>query len=155
MEDSLFTDGVLLLFAGLREHGVRFMVVGAAGVALHGGNVGTADVDLWIEGLGSPAFWEAIQTLGVAYVAPTVFQPPMLLGAGLDVLDLVTVMSGLGSFDEEYAEVKWIEMGDVLVPALSLARIIRSKEAAGRPKDLAVLPILRDIQKTLDVRDSG
>ena len=44
-----------------------------------------------------------------------------------------------------------VELGDgVEVPVASLADIIRSKEAAGRPKDLAALPMLRELQLALD-----
>ncbi len=48
-----------------------------------------------------------------------------------------------------------IEWEGVPVRVLPLERIIRSKEAAGRDKDLAMLPILRDIaasRKRLRIR---
>lgn len=75
----------------------------------------------------------------------------MLVGPGLETLDIETHMSGIGSFAEEYAHVRWVLVDDTRVPVLALDRIIQSKIAAGRPKDLAVVSTLRDFQRTLEV----
>ena len=41
-----------------------------------------------------------------------------------------------------------IRLGRVEVPVLPLARIIASKKATGRPKDLSILPALEDTLRT-------
>ena len=51
---------------------------------------------------------------------------------------------GLGDgYDQLLADVVERKIGDHRVRTLGLASLIRSKEAAGRDKDLAVLAILR------------
>lgn len=149
MDDSLFSDSVLRFFDELRIRDVRFMVVGAAGAILHGSEIGTGDVDIWVERLGSPAFCDAALAIGGFYRPPTGYdlEPPRLVGGGLDHVDLVLQMSGLGRFADEYAHVTWILERERQVPVLALSRIIRSKEAAARAKDLPVLPALREFEK--------
>jgi hypothetical protein len=57
---------------------------------------------------------------------------------------------GLSSFTTEYEGALDVEIApDLVVKALPLARIIASKRAAGRPKDKAALPMLRDVLKAL------
>ena len=51
---------------------------------------------------------------------------------------------GLRSFDEEYAESVTIEVEGVPLRTLPLPRILISKRAAGRPKDLAQIPALEE-----------
>ena len=53
-------------------------------------------------------------------------------------------MHGLGAFDEEARQALRVRVGGVEVPVLPLARIIASKKATGRPKDLSILPALED-----------
>ena len=53
---------------------------------------------------------------------------------------------GLRSFDAEWRISRWSELEKVAVKVLPLQRVIASKRAANREKDLAVLPIL---QRTL------
>jgi hypothetical protein len=57
-------------------------------------------------------------------------------------LDLLAEMSGIGGYDQvvPYAEV--MEVGGRSIRVLALPQLIQTKQAAGRPKDLAMLPIL-------------
>jgi hypothetical protein len=50
--------------------------------------------------------------------------------------------SGLGNFDEEGVHTKVMEVDGLKMRLLSIERIIKSKEAAGRQKDKQALPIL-------------
>lgn len=50
---------------------------------------------------------------------------------------------GLRSFDTEWKISRWGELEKVPVKVLPLRRVIASKRAANREKDVAVLPILR------------
>lgn len=64
-------------------------------------------------------------------------------------------IDGVASFATEYRRAEKYIFEEVEVRVLPLDRIIRSKEAAGRDKDLAVLPLLRDIaasRKKLRIR---
>ena len=49
---------------------------------------------------------------------------------------------GLRSFNAEWKISRWGELENVAVKVLPLQRVIASKRAANREKDLAVLPIL-------------
>ena len=50
---------------------------------------------------------------------------------------------GLRSFEAEWKRSRWGELEKVPVKVLPLRRVIASKRAANREKDVAVLPILR------------
>jgi len=58
-------------------------------------------------------------------------------------------MHGLGSFDEEVKHTIPVDLGRLTVRVLSLDRIIKSKEAVGRPKDVLTLPVLKDALATI------
>ena len=51
------------------------------------------------------------------------------------------------------ADVVWLEYGDARVPVLGLERLIAVKRAAGRPKDLRVLPELEATLRRVRARD--
>lgn len=57
-------------------------------------------------------------------------------------LDLLGTMSGLGGFDQIVDRVEEIDVAGQRVKVLRLSDLIKTKRAAGRPKDIAVLPIL-------------
>jgi len=48
-----------------------------------------------------------------------------------------------------------VRVGRVDVPVLTLARIIASKRATGRPKDLSILPALEDALRAQAEHDRG
>jgi hypothetical protein len=57
--------------------------------------------------------------------------------------DITLVPSGIaGGYDELAVKARHMRVDDVEVVVADLSDVIRSKEAAGRPKDLQVLPIL-------------
>lgn len=58
-------------------------------------------------------------------------------------LDLTIVPSGTKGYTDLVAGATDIPYGDVLVRTASLEDVARSKEAAGRPKDLKTLPAIR------------
>jgi hypothetical protein len=60
----------------------------------------------------------------------------------LDRVDLVLTAQGLGSFEDEYSRAREYDLDDVRVRVLPLERVIASKRAASRAKDLAQLPLL-------------
>jgi hypothetical protein len=71
--------------------------------------------------------------------------PPRIGGDALsERIDVVTSMTGLGTFAEEAAHIRYEEVDGIHLPVLALRRIIASKTAANREKDRAVLPSLLD-----------
>jgi hypothetical protein len=57
-------------------------------------------------------------------------------------LDLTIFPAGTTGFDDLISDATEIPYGDVMVPTASLQDVARSKEAAGRPKDLRTLPAI-------------
>lgn len=67
-----------------------------------------------------------------------------LLTTRLGDIDCLGTIDGERTFDDLIAEATTLELGDGLrCRALSLEQLIGIKERAGRPKDLAALPVLR------------
>lgn len=63
-------------------------------------------------------------------------------------MDLLGVMSAIGGYEQIVADAKEIPLDSYRVKLLSLPHLIATKEAAGRPKDIAVLPLLRAVLET-------
>lgn len=57
---------------------------------------------------------------------------------------MVTHMHGLGSFTDEWAHSYDVTIDGVPLRVLGLERIIHSKRAAARKKDLAAIPALEE-----------
>jgi len=72
------------------------------------------------------------------------------LATTLGSIDLLAEVSGLGSFEQVKASAKLVQAFDRSVWTLDLRGLIRSKRAAGRPKDLQALPELESLLETLD-----
>jgi hypothetical protein len=147
-----FTDKEEAFLRALVEEDVRFLIVGLAAAALQGAPAVTQDIDLWIDDLSSPSFRRALEKLDVVYVAPSMQNPPLLVGDGAELFDLVVHMHGLDPFDSEAERAVMVTLGSVDVAVLPLDRIIASKRATDRPKDRAILPVLEDALRVLNYR---
>jgi len=127
----------------LRElalRGARFMIVGMTSAILQGADTVTRDIDLWFATTSDGRLSDASRAAGGTFIWRAT--PPCLGGKDLDRFDLVYGMSGLGDFESEYEHAVDCQIDDFQVKLLPLERIIASKQAARRPKDLAVLPAL-------------
>ncbi len=147
-----FSDREIAFLDALVDEGVDFLVVGLAAAALQGAPAVTQDVDLWLRDLTDPRFYRALQRIGAFYIAPTHSTPPLIGGAGTELFDIVVHMHGLGSFEQEASTAIRINVGRAEIPVLPLSRIIESKKATGRPKDLSILPALEDALRTQEHR---
>jgi predicted nucleotidyltransferase len=58
-------------------------------------------------------------------------------------LDFMDTIHGIRSFDGLRGRASEVRIGGVRLLVAALADIIKSKKAAGRPQDLAVLPVLK------------
>jgi hypothetical protein len=147
-----FTDRELALLRALVETNVEFMIVGLAAAALQGAPAVTQDIDLWLADRSDTRFREALRRVGASYVPSSMNNPPLVVGGGAELFDIVVHMHGLDTFEQESKSAVRIRLGDVEVPVLPLERIIASKKATGRPKDKAILPALEDTLRTLRSR---
>lgn len=153
----------------LRRHQVDFVVIGGLAAQTHGSPFATEDVDITpstgVENLGRlsdalTALDARIRTDAVDGGLPFAHDAESLAAAG--VWNLVTSCGDLDismrpSGTDGYADLRVgatdIEAFGLVVPVASLADVIRSKQAANRPKDQRVLPVLREILATR--RDRG
>jgi len=124
------------------------MIVGLSAATMQGAPVVTQDVDLWFEEIGDPKISRALQSVGAAYVPPSILNPPMLVGVGAELFDIVLRMDGLGTFANELKHCVHVPLGRHMLKVLSLERILVSKLAANRSKDRLTIPVLRDALAT-------
>jgi len=153
-ENLIFTNKEIGFLRELKRQKVEFMLVGAAAAALQGAPVVTQDIDLWFEDMKDPGILTALRKSGGIMVPSFGQNPPTFAGDAVKLFDIVLTMHGLMSFDEEKKNSFEVALGTLRVSVLDLGRIIKSKEAVGRPKDLLVLPVLRDTLKTLRKNDT-
>ena len=102
----------------------------------------TEDIDLWFAPGTDPLVAKAAHAAGVVYVPGGVAMNPPTFGGSQVRLDQVLTLSGLDSFESEMKNTIHREINGIPVLVLSLERIIKSKRAANRAKDRAVLPAL-------------
>lgn len=143
------------LLETLLRHKIRFMVVGLSAAALQGAPVVTEDIDLWFDNLSDPKLMRALVEVGAAYIPPFGYNPPMLGGAGSEPFDVVIRMNGLGEFADEWKRALEIRVGKLKLKVLPLERILVSKQAANRPKDQRVIPVLQNTLRTLQTQTTG
>lgn len=157
------------LFKVLDDHGVDYVLIGGLAAVLHGSTVLTNDADICAhhEPTNLARLRSALLDLqahirsedspdGVA------FDPhPALLGS----VSMLNMTTRCGDLDltfappalDDYASLAEsavvMDLGGVAVRVAALSDIIRSKAAADRPKDRAVLPILRALQDEIARRN--
>jgi hypothetical protein len=138
------------LLAAFLEGGVRFLVVGAHAMAVHGVPRATGDLDVWIApdpGNADRAF-SALLAFGAPLSAMGVTladfgRPDQVVQVGLPPrrIDILTSISGVG-FDEAWSDRVTHETEGLAVPFLGRAALVRNKRASARAKDLADLEAL-------------
>lgn len=157
MPDSALSAPERRFLGELNQRGVRYLVVGAGAAVLQGATTATQDVDLWFESLDDPRIGEAARAAGGAWM-PGGFgmRPPAVGGEALgDRFDVVVHMHGLRGFSVEYEGAKAIVVDGIPLRVLPLDRIIESKRALGRPRDLAQIPALEEALAALSSEESG
>ncbi len=158
-----FSEKVIKL---LTQAQVEFVVVGGVSAVLQGAPIVTKDMDVCyrrtpenIARLATALAPLQPRLRGFPPDLPHIFdERSILLGSnftllvGNEELDLLGVMSGLGGYEAVVGQADEMLVSDCRVKVLSLAQLIITKEAAGRPKDLAVIPTLR---ATLEMQQGG
>ncbi len=139
----------------LTRHQVEFVTVGGLAAVFNGAPIVTVDVDILhrrtpdnVERLlAALVELEAVYRNDPRNLVPG---PSALIGPGHQLLrtkhgdlDVLGTIDDTVVYDDVLPDTIQVELGDVHVLSLDLARVIKAKEFAGRPKDLAVLPVLR------------
>jgi len=155
-------DPVAILRA-LVAGGVEFVLVGGLAAAVRGSPTVTYDVDIaprqTEENLARLA--AVLQALGaVRFTDPDApLEEPRAerfterveqFAAPIGYVDVLRSLRAVGGFDDLAGRSEPVEVGDVTVVVAALDDVIRSKEAARRPKDLAQLPALRALRNELE-----
>ena len=150
MDDFALTPAERALLLALNARGVRYLVIGLGAAVLQGAPVSTQDIDLWFEHAGADAVRDAAAAAGGFWIPAFGLQPPGLGGEGLERIDTVLTAHGLASFAAEYAGAVPMMIDGIPVKVLPLARVIASKRATNRPKDVAAMPALEATMRALD-----
>jgi hypothetical protein len=133
-----------LLLAFATEH-VEFVIVGAYALALHGVPRFTGDLDVFVRPSAANAerVWQALANFGApiaaAGVKPTDLAVPGIvyqIGLPPARIDILTTISGV-TFDEAWTSRETADLEGSPVPFIGREALLRNKQAAGRPKDLA------------------
>jgi len=137
----------------LNANGVEFLVVGGFAVAWHGHPRFTADIDFLIR--PDPVNAErVVKTLrefgfgGLQILPAELCQPDQIIQLGVkpNRIDLITSVAGL-SFGEAWDSRVAGTIDSVGVLFIGRDALIRNKEAAARPQDLADAHALRQRQR--------
>ena len=136
--------------AALHAAQVRFLVVGAHAMAVHGVPRATGDLDVWIEcdPANAARAWTALESFGAPVAAMGISRtdlstPGIVVQLGLPPrrIDLLTDVTGI-RFPEAWAERTVHDVGGIDVPFLGRSSLIANKRATGRSKDRSDLEIL-------------
>ncbi len=121
---------------------VRFLVVGAYALALHGRPRATADLDVWIDATpeNAPRVMRALAAFGAPlqdisehdFAADGVVYQ---IGLPPGRIDILTGLTGV-TFAEAWPERARGRFGDVDVDFIGREAFVRNKKATGRPRDL-------------------
>lgn len=153
--EGVLTDGERRFLLELERRGVRFLVIGMTSAVLQGARGATEDIDLWFERLDDTRIGEAARAAGGFYVSGSFgMRPPAFGGALGDRFDVVTHVHGADAFDVELARAVDIDLEGVVLHLMPLARVLASKRASGRPKDLAQIPALEEALAAIE-KDGG
>jgi hypothetical protein len=145
---------VVSILRALQASGLEAIFVGNAAAAMQGAPVTTQDVDLLVRDTepNRKKIEKFVAALGLPRPVPVseMTTTQTVLG-GPWPIDLLfdRIIGGL-EFASLRSRSRNVPIGDLTAVVASLADIIRSKEAANRPKDQAVLPILRDALRVID-----
>jgi hypothetical protein len=159
------------LLRTLDRHEVRYVVIGAQAAVIHGVPLITEDLDVTpardrenLERLAEALaeIEPRIRTASDPDGVPFPVEAELLataetwnLTTRVGELDLAFSPAGTGGYDDLRRDAAAVELADGLVVRVaSLADVIRSKEAAGREKDRAQLPLMRRTLEEIRVREA-
>ncbi len=136
----------------IQKHGLEVVMIGNSAAALQGAPVTTIDIDFLFR--KTPANIKKLKAIakdlgGVLlkpyYPSSDLFR--LMRDEDTLQLDFMATIHGVRSFEGLHSRARQVDLGGYSLLVADLADIIKSKRAAGRAKDRAVLEIL---EKALD-----
>lgn len=141
------------LLCALLDAEVRFLVVGAHAMAVHGVPRGTQDLDVWIDPTDENAWrvWSALEAFGAPAEALGIRMEDLVrkgvviqFGLPPNRIDLLTAISGIDRFTDAWEDREEHIVRGRPVPFLGRQTLVTNKRASGRTKDLADLEALEE-----------
>jgi hypothetical protein len=132
------------LLRALARHGVEFVVVGGVAAQVHGWRGATVDLDIAvaIDDSNVKRLNQALASVGATQGTVGAFGTAFQTIHGR--LEIVRRAHGVGHYADWLRAAREHEVGDGLTVVVAAREdILRSKEAAGREKDRAALPQMR------------
>lgn len=154
-------DQMLALLKRLTDYGVEFVLVGGLAAVAHGSSMVTRDVDVCVS-FREPNLSKIFDML--RDINPKIRMRPdkmrlpddparftdlknLYLQTDLGIVDFLGELTGIGDYSEVVKHSRIANLGGFDCRILDLDALILAKRAAGRPKDLRVLPELEALQK--------
>jgi hypothetical protein len=132
------------------DRNVRFMVVGAYALGVHGRPRATGDLDVWVDPTADNAerLIRALEQFGAPMgqiTAADFSRPGIVFQMGLPPLriDVLTELSGL-TFSEAWSSRTQAAFGPLTVDVIGREAFVKNKRATGRAKDLGDIEALGD-----------
>jgi hypothetical protein len=123
-------------------HDVRFLIVGAYALAVHGRPRATGDLDVWVDATSSNAahVMRALAEFGapMAEISEADFSEPGVvyqIGVPPGRIDILTTLTGL-TFEEAWQGRVRQDVGGVEADFIGREAFIKNKRATGRARDL-------------------
>ena len=138
----------IALLRAFIDGNVRFLIVGAYALAVHGRPRATGDLDVWVD--ATPENAAKVMSALEQYGAPTAqvsaedfSRPGIVFQMGLPPLriDVLTELSGL-TFSEAWFTRTRAAFGPVIADVIGRVAFIRNKRARGRARDLGDIEAL-------------
>jgi predicted nucleotidyltransferase len=134
------------LLRSLKEHKVKFVIIGATAFPVYGYSRATLDIDIFIrpERANAEKTLVALKSFGYDVRDVTVDElltKKILIRQYLVETDIHPYVKGV-SFDDVWINKVKSKFGDTFVWFASLDDLIKMKKAAGRPKDIEDLKYL-------------
>jgi hypothetical protein len=143
----------------LAEARLDAVLIGNAAAALQGAPVTTDDFDFLVR--DTPRTMGKVRRFAEALGSAAVQQPYYPASKLLRVIrkdvqvDLMRQIHGVRSFEGLRARSTKMKLGESLLLVANLADVIKSKRAAARPKDVAVLPVLEETLREQKKKQTG
>ena len=139
------------LLKSLNAHSVRYVVIGATAFPVHGYARATLDIDLFIEPTEENAERTRAALVAFGYDMSDVdieemLAKKILIRQYMIETDIHPFVKG-ATFDEVWARRVEDRIGEAPASFAGLDDLIQMKEAAGRPKDLEDLRVLRKLRE--------
>lgn len=137
----------------LLAEGVRFLVVGAHALAVHGVPRATGDLDVWVDRGADNAerLWRALGAFGAPLEALQISREDFLapnrvvqLGVPPRRIDILTDLTGV-DFDTAWGDRTTVEIEGLGVPFIGRSTLVENKRATGRLRDQADLESLGEL----------